>query len=79
MLDEPSANLDAASRRILETAISTLKQEGSSVVITQSIHSGQITRLADRFLILGGTSHEITENSGRSAEERARNGLRSVT
>lgn len=79
VLDEPSANLDSASRRILETAISTLKNEGSSIVITQSIHSGQITRLADRFLILGGKSHEITENSGRSAEERARNGLRSVT
>lgn len=78
VLDEPSANLDAPSRRIMENALKTLKAQGASIIITQSIHSGQITRLADRFLILGGNSHEVTENRDRRSVAHARDNLRSV-
>lgn len=78
VLDEPSANLDAPSRRIMEAALKTLKAQGSSIIITQSIHSAQITRMADRFLILGGKSHEVTENLDRKAADRVREHLRSV-
>ncbi len=79
VLDEPSANLDAAARRIMEGALKSLKASGSSIVITQSIHSTQITRLADCFLILGGKSHEVTQNLGKQAAQKARDHLRSVT
>ncbi|AGT08233.1 alkaline protease secretion ATP-binding protein [Paracoccus aminophilus JCM 7686] len=78
VLDEPTANLDAPSRRIVEGAIRAATAAGSSIIITQSIHSARLARLADRFLILGAKSPEIAENSDRQAEERARNGLRSV-
>ncbi|SDD63188.1 ATP-binding cassette, subfamily C [Paracoccus isoporae] len=80
VLDEPSANLDSPSRRLLEAAVAQLKSEGASIIITQSIHSAQIARMADRFLILGGRrAHEVTENTGRDTQIRARDHLRSVT
>ncbi|AUH62742.1 type I secretion system permease/ATPase [Paracoccus zhejiangensis] len=79
VLDEPTANLDAGARRVLETALAELKQGGASLVVTQSIHSVQIARMAERFLILGGKrAHEVTENTGRETRERARDHLRSV-
>ncbi|SFA44132.1 ATP-binding cassette, subfamily C [Paracoccus halophilus] len=80
VLDEPSANLDSASRRLMENALAELKRGGASIVVTQSIHSAQIARMADRFLVLGGKrSHEVTENTGRETLIRARDHLRSVT
>lgn len=80
VMDEPSANLDSPSRRLMESAVAELKKGGSSIIITQSIHAAQIARMADRFLILGGKrSHEVTENTGNETLQRARDHLRSVT
>lgn len=80
VLDEPTANLDSTARRAMENAVAELKEGGASIVVTQSIHSSQIARMADRFLILGGKrSHEVTENTGRETRARARDHLRSVT
>ena len=78
VLDEPSANLDVSARRIMEAALKSLKANGASIVVTQSIHSSQITRLADRFLILGGKSHKVTDNLDKQAAKQARDHLRSV-
>lgn len=72
VLDEPSANLDAASRRVMESALTTLQQGGASIVVTQSIHSAQLSRMADHFLILSGKRHELTENTGQDTVRRAR-------
>lgn len=80
VLDEPSANLDTASRRLMVAAVADLKSGGASIIVTQSIHGSQIARMADRFLILGGKrSHEVTENTGDDTLRRARDHLRSVT
>ena len=79
VLDEPSANLDSVSRRVMEAALATLKEGGASIVVTQSIHSPQLSRMADQFLILGGKRHELTENIGQETVRRARDHLRSVT
>ena len=78
VLDEPSANLDASARRVMEDALKSLKASGSSIVITLSIHSAQITRLADCFLILDGKSHEVAPNLDKRAARKARDHLRSV-
>ena len=78
VLDEPSANLDAPSRRIMEAAVKQLRDDGVSFVITQSIYSAQITALADRFLIIGDKSHEVTDKMDKQAAQRARDHLRSV-
>ena len=62
VLDEPTANLDRASRKALEAAIATLKQAGSTVVVTtQASQATRLGRLADKVLILGGGSHQITD------------------
>jgi PrtD family type I secretion system ABC transporter len=79
VLDEPSANLDSPSRRIMEAALKKLKADGCTIVVTQAIQSNQINRLADKFLILGGKSPEYSEaeKPSRDRSDRKAN-LRSV-
>ena len=77
VLDEPSANLDSPSRRILEAALRELKRRGCSIVVTQAIQQAQMARIADRFLILGGRTPELTE--AEKPDAKSRPGLRSVT
>ena len=78
VLDEPSANLDSPSRRIMEAAVKTLKEDGCTIVVTQAIQQNQMSRIADKFLILGGRSPEIVEaEKPRSKGSKAT--LRSVT
>lgn len=52
LLDEPWANLDAPSRKIVEAGLRHLKAAGAIVVVTQSYRSGSLHRLADSHLIL---------------------------
>nr|WP_256449524.1 ATP-binding cassette domain-containing protein [Paracoccus sp. Z118] len=80
VLDEPMANLDDASRRELGGALKQLKAEGCTIVATQAVHSTPLSRMADKFLILGGDRHELREAEGReksSSDGKAE--LRSVT
>ena len=74
VLDEPSANLDSPSRRVMEAAVKTLKEEGCMIVVTQAIQQNQMSRIADKFLILGGRTPEIVE-----AQKPKGGRLRSVT
>jgi PrtD family type I secretion system ABC transporter len=80
VLDEPTANLDRQARRALESAIVGLKQSGSSIVITQAIASSRWKGVADKFLILGGQTPEISvaQQDEESEETKKSGGLRSV-
>lgn len=60
VLDEPMANLDDAARRTLGAALKQLKADGCTIVATQAVHSTPLSRMADKFLILGGGSLEVT-------------------
>jgi ATP-binding cassette subfamily C protein len=79
VLDEPSANLDSPSRRVMEAALKQLKLEGASIVATQAIESTQLARIADKFLTLGGATPELTRADGRESRKlREVPNLRSV-
>jgi ATP-binding cassette, subfamily C, bacterial exporter for protease/lipase len=54
VLDEPAANLDRPSRRVLEKALQDLKKEGTSIVMTQTVRSSRLERIADKVVTLGG-------------------------
>jgi ABC-type protease/lipase transport system fused ATPase/permease subunit len=60
ILDEPAANLDRQSRKAMETAISELKTAGSSIILTQATKSSRWNSIADKFLILGGRTAELS-------------------
>jgi ABC-type protease/lipase transport system fused ATPase/permease subunit len=60
VLDEPAANLDRPSRRAMEAAIVELKQAGSSIIMTQTAPSVRSSRIANKFLTLGGKEPEIS-------------------
>ena len=82
VLDEPAANLDRPSRRAMEAAVVELKKRGCSIVITQAIQSTRLSSIAEKFLILGGKSPELSvaEPQREPSPERAsKGGLRSVT
>lgn len=81
VLDEPMANLDDATRRALGTALKQLKAEGCTIVATQAVHSTPLSRMADKFLILGGGTLEVTraESSKKAEQADDGSGLRSVT
>jgi ATP-binding cassette, subfamily C, bacterial exporter for protease/lipase len=64
VLDEPAANLDRPSRRAMETAIVELKRAGTSIVMTQTAPSVRSSRIADKFLTLGGKEPEISVAAG---------------
>lgn len=83
VLDEPTANLDRPSRRILELAIAELKQHGCSIVVTQAVSAARWNAIADKFLILGGRTPRFSVGQPPDAEP-ARDGggrarLRSLT
>ncbi len=59
VLDEPEAALDRASRRMLRRALQTLRDGGSTVVVTTQ--SGRLARSADRALILGGDRPRLVD------------------
>jgi ABC-type protease/lipase transport system fused ATPase/permease subunit len=59
VLDEPEAALDRASRRVLRRALQTLRDGGSTVVVTTQ--SGRLARSADRALILGGDRPRLVD------------------
>ncbi|MER9251964.1 ATP-binding cassette domain-containing protein [Mesorhizobium sp. M0074] len=63
VLDEPFANLDAASKKTLESAVRLMKDAGSSVIVTISGQTNRLAGLVDRSLILGSRSPELTEGS----------------
>lgn len=82
VLDEPMANLDDTARRALGASLKQLKAEGCTIVATQAVHSTPLSRMADKFLILGGDRHELREAEGREKPAAAAEGkaeLRSVT
>lgn len=73
VLDEPAANLDRPSRRVLEKALQELKKEGVSIVMTQTVRSPRVEKIADKVVTLGGRlpliiSSGVTEE--RSPEQR---------
>jgi ATP-binding cassette subfamily C protein len=81
VLDEPMANLDDVSRRALGAALKQLKSDGCTIVATQAVHSTPLSRMADKFLILGGRSAEVTlaRSPGKPEAPEGKTELRSVT
>lgn len=81
VLDEPMANLDDSTRRALGSALKQLKSDGCTIVMTQAVHSTPLSRIADKFLILGGKSLEVTKAQTDRTETASEDttGLRSVT
>ncbi|MDQ1901619.1 ATP-binding cassette domain-containing protein [Paracoccus sp. WLY502] len=81
VLDEPMANLDDSTRRALGSALKQLKADGCTIIATQAVHSTPLSRLADKFLILGGKSMEVTEAQSAKNDTASEDtsGLRSVT
>jgi ABC-type protease/lipase transport system fused ATPase/permease subunit len=82
VLDEPTANLDRPSRRILESAIVELKQHGCSVVVTQAVPAARWNTVADKFLILSGRAPRFSVGQPPDAEpaqDSGRGRLRSLT
>ncbi len=78
VLDEPSANLDRPSRRVLEAAIQELKAEGCMIIVTQSIESNQINRIADKVLALGGDKATEVISTKDASEGKKKVSLRRV-
>jgi PrtD family type I secretion system ABC transporter len=74
VLDEPAANLDRPSRRAMEAAIVELKQAGSSIIMTQTAPSVRSSRIADKFLTLGGKEPEISIAPPGSSDLAGRTG-----
>lgn len=68
VLDEPAANLDRRSRKALEAAVSNLRAAGASIIITQATKSSRWNTIADKFLILGGGTPELTVASDDGGE-----------
>jgi ATP-binding cassette subfamily C protein len=81
VLDEPMANLDDTARRALGAALKQLKADNCTIVATQAVHSTPLTRMADKFLILGGGSAEVTlaRGSNEAGPPGGKADLRSVT
>ena len=89
ILDEPEANLDRNSRRVLAAGIKELKKRGSIVVVTsEATQARGLARLADKVLILGakapeivdgGTYVELTATADASSDKPSHGRLRSVT
>jgi PrtD family type I secretion system ABC transporter len=71
VLDEPHANLDQPSRRILERALRELKKEGVSVVVTQTAQSPRLQKYADKIVMLGKQNPEIIHTEKTAPESEA--------
>ncbi len=61
VLDEPSANLDSPSRRFMEASIQEMRDQGAIVIVTQSIRSSRLERMADKHLELADGTFTITD------------------
>lgn len=64
VMDEPTANLDRMSRRMLDSALAQRKAAGTSLVVTQSIHSERAASMADITLFLSEGKHEVRVGGG---------------
>lgn len=71
VMDEPTANLDRPSRRMLDAALAQRKAAGTSLVVTQSIHSERSAAMADVTLLLGEGKHEIRKSGGQGQASTA--------
>jgi len=78
VLDEPVANLDRAARRALDAALVQRKASGTSVVVTQSIHSERAAAMADVILLLSEGKHEIRKADEQQPSENRAGSLRRV-
>lgn len=79
VMDEPVANLDRPSRRLLEAALAQRKAAGTSLVVTQSIHSERFAAMADVTLLLGEGKHELREGAvGDQKGENRNSSLRRI-
>lgn len=59
LLDEPSANLDAASRAVLTAALRQIHSAGTTIVMTTHIRS-EVAALADRAVTIeDGRAHDV--------------------
>ncbi|WP_048708999.1 type I secretion system permease/ATPase [Microvirga massiliensis] len=76
VLDEPAANLDRPSRRVLEAALRELKNEGASIILTQTVRSPRLEKIADKVVTLGGRFPVITRSG--AVEERPEERSQSV-
>jgi ABC-type protease/lipase transport system fused ATPase/permease subunit len=82
VLDEPHANLDQPSRKILERALREFKKEGISIVVTQAAQSPRLQKHADKVVVLGKQNPEIiyTEKTAPAPEAQLPSArLRSVS
>jgi ATP-binding cassette, subfamily C, bacterial exporter for protease/lipase len=61
VLDEPFANLDPASRRKLQQALLYLKSAGSIIIVTQSLRTSRLNRVADKILNLNVRPLQVRE------------------
>ncbi len=77
VLDEPSANLDSPSRRVMEASLRELQAGGATIVVTQSVRSSQLERMATKQLDLAGSGFELTSDQ-KAAKRKGKSGLRSV-
>jgi PrtD family type I secretion system ABC transporter len=70
VLDEPYANLDQPSRKILERALREFKNEGVSIVVTQTAQSPRLQKYAGIVVTLGKQNPEVvyTEKTASKTE-----------
>ena len=78
VLDEPAANLDAPSRRVLEAAVRQSRDAGARVVVTQAVSSQRMSKIADRLVTLGGPTIKIAEASPEQRPAKRSRNLRTV-
>jgi len=78
VLDEPSANLDSRSRRHMESSLQALKDSGTILVVTQSVKSSQLGKMADKHLTLEGSSFDIREADEMPRKRRGSADLRRI-
>jgi ATP-binding cassette, subfamily C, bacterial exporter for protease/lipase len=81
VMDEPYANLDGTSRRAVEKAIKSMKEQGTTFIVTQSIKSIPLMKLADKFLTLGAASPVLTkasESADSGSKKLNRGRIRSI-
>jgi ABC-type protease/lipase transport system fused ATPase/permease subunit len=78
VLDEPWANLDRPTQRKVGATLRALKDEGTSILVTQAVNSNRLARLADRFMSLDENGAEITSPERPAAKQAPSSLLRRV-
>lgn len=74
VMDEPVANLDRLARRALDAALVQRKAAGTTLVVTQSIHSERSASMADVTLVLTEGKHEIRRRGSEDQQRESRAG-----